>query len=222
MQLSEYPHSEPLLQAALVARERAGRLDREIPNLHWLPAHGVIPLDDTTALIGHGCWGDGRNGDVRASRAMLNDWIAIEELSVVAELRMERLAAIGDEGARHLARWLPDALADYEHVVVLTHVPPFAAVNMRGERPIDPEYLPFYTCGAAGDVLEKAMRSRPDRRLTVLSGHTHGGGRYEILPNVTAFTMGVQYGEPRFVVAPLEPSVAFEATPDLSRRDAEM
>jgi hypothetical protein len=47
------------------------------------------------------------------------------------------------------------------------------------------------------------MAEHPDRRLTVLSGHTHGGGRYEILPNLTAWTLGTRYGEPRWRPAPL-------------------
>jgi hypothetical protein len=204
------------------AREQARQLDREVPNLHWLPAHGVIPLDDDTALIGHGLWGDGRNGDVRASRAVLNDWIAIEELAVDAELRLRRLAALGAEGAQHLQRWLPEALESYPHVVVLTHVPPFAQVNMRGEQRIDPEYLPFYTCGAAGEVLEAVMRAHPDRRATVLSGHTHGGGRHDVLPNLTLHTLGTFYGAPRFVPAPLAATTSAEAARELSEDDAEV
>jgi 3',5'-cyclic AMP phosphodiesterase CpdA len=198
------------------ARRDAARLDGAVANLHWLPAQSVVPLDDEMGLLGHGCWGDGRNGEVETSNAMLNDWIVIDELSELPrDLRLERLAELGDEGAAHLRRWLPEALERFAHVVVLTHVPPFATVNMRGAQPIDPEYLPFYTCGAAGAALEEAMRARPDRRMTVLSGHTHGAGRYEILPNLVAHTVGSRYGEPRFVRAPLSAGSDPGATRDM-------
>jgi 3',5'-cyclic-AMP phosphodiesterase len=40
------------------------------------------------------------------------------------------------------------------------------------------------------------MESRPNRKLTVLCGHTHGRGEVEILPNLKVLTGGAQYGKP--------------------------
>jgi predicted MPP superfamily phosphohydrolase len=192
-------------------RVAAAGLHESVDNLHWLDASGVFALDDATGLLGHSSWGDGRYGDVRASRAMLNDWVVIAELAELAdEMLVQRLQELGAEAAEHLRRWLPEALDRFRHVVVLTHVPPFAEVNMRGGRPIEPEYVPFYTCGAVGELLREAMAERTDRRMTVLSGHTHGGGRYEILPNLAAWTLGTQYGQPRVVEAPLEPDAEID------------
>jgi hypothetical protein len=187
-------------------REAARELHESVENLHWLDAAGVFALDETTGLLGHSSWGDGRYGDARGSHALLNDWIVIEELAALGpDELLERLHELGDEAAQHLRTWLPEALDRFEHVVVLTHVPPFAEVNMRGGRPIESEYIPFYTCGAVGEVLREAMSGREDRRMTVLSGHTHGGGRYEIMPNLRAWTLGTRYGLPRVVDAPLGP-----------------
>jgi len=188
------------------AREQAVRLDAEVENLHWLPGMGVVALDEDTVLVGHGSWGDGRNGDALRTGIILNDWIVIEELAGLPDgLLLERLAELGDEAADHFTRWLPQALADAHHVVVLTHVPPFANVNMRGDEPMRPEYLPFYTCRVVGEILRQAMEAHPDRRMTVLSGHTHGGGRYDVLPNLTAWTLPTSYGAPTCVRAPLAP-----------------
>ncbi|HTN89531.1 MAG TPA: hypothetical protein VL242_37900 [Sorangium sp.] len=46
----------------------------------------------------------------------------------------------------------------------------------------------------------KASRARPEqrpeRRIEVLCGHTHGAGVAEILPNLLVRTGGAEYGEP--------------------------
>jgi predicted MPP superfamily phosphohydrolase len=193
------------------ARQTAATLASEVENLHWLDEAGIFELNAETGLLGHSCWGDGRNGNAHDSEAMLNDWLVIDELvGLRDEERVQRLAELGAAAADHLRGLLPEALERYPHVIVLTHVPPFADVNMRGDLPMLPDYLPFYTCGAVGELLHEAMVARPQRRMTVLSGHTHGGGRYPILPNLTAWTLGTQYGEPRYVQAPLAPDATLD------------
>jgi hypothetical protein len=47
-----------------------------------------------------------------------------------------------------------------------------------------------------GDVILRIMSDLPDRRLTVLCGHTHGAGTCQPLPNVQIITGGVEYGHP--------------------------
>ncbi len=49
-------------------------------HLHCMDLLEYVELTPTTALIGHGCWGDGGYGDFFSSRIMLNDWKVIEEL----------------------------------------------------------------------------------------------------------------------------------------------
>ena len=49
-------------------------------HLHCMDLMEHVELTPTTALIGHGCWGDGGYGDFFNSRIMLNDWKVIEEL----------------------------------------------------------------------------------------------------------------------------------------------
>ncbi|MFO7653388.1 MAG: metallophosphoesterase [Candidatus Krumholzibacteriia bacterium] len=185
-------------------RRLAGDLDATVDNLHWLDVREPFLLDDETALVGHSCWGDGRNGDVGATSTRLNDWIHIEELSGLSHgERVATLARLGDEAAAHLEKVVPAAVAQRPHVAVLTHVPPFSGVNMRGDDLIRTDDLPFYTCAAAGEVLLRLAQENPGHRFTVLSGHTHGGGTYEVLPNLTAHTFGTQYGAPRWLPAPL-------------------
>ncbi len=106
------------------------------------------------------------------------------------------LESLGDEAAAHFRRVLPEALDTADHIVVLTHVPPFREASWYRGQCCDPDWLPFFACKAAGDVLCEFRRQYPNKRMTVLCGHTHGGGTSHILPNLIAITGPAQYGRP--------------------------
>ncbi len=107
-------------------RAKVETLCAACPNLHWLPRDGVVPLTETTCLVGHDGWGDGRYGDYWGLRVVLNDCFFIGELLGLDEReRLAKLHALGDEAAAHFRAVLPEALGRFRHVLVLTHVPPF-------------------------------------------------------------------------------------------------
>lgn len=178
-------------------RSTIRELSKESHHLHWLNGHGIVHLTPNTCLVGHDGWGDGRLGDFHNSHIQLNDFILIDELAGLSRNDLFRqLARLGDEAAEHLKALLPDALRSAQHLVVLTHVPPFLEASWYDGRYCDPEWLPFFACKAVGDVLLEAMRNHPGKRMTVLCGHTHGGGTSQILPNLTTHTGPVRYGHP--------------------------
>lgn len=82
------------------------------------------------------------------------------------------------------------------HVVVLTHVPPFAEAAWYRGAYSGPDWLPFFACKAAGEVLKASMENHPDKQMTVLCGHTHGGGESSILPNLVVYTGAARYSRP--------------------------
>ncbi|HIA03728.1 MAG TPA: hypothetical protein EYN66_17785, partial [Myxococcales bacterium] len=107
-------------------RETVRALCSVVDGLTWLSEQGPISLTEQTALIGHGCWGDGRLGDFLRSSVMLNDYVLIRELSgSIPMQRLEQLHRLGDEAAAHLRTSLEAALKSHQHVLALTHVPPF-------------------------------------------------------------------------------------------------
>src|SRR5579883_2536548 len=166
--------------------------------LRWLSESGVIPLSEEAALIGHDGWADGRLGDFLRSHVMLNDYLHIEELAFLSKrMRLERLHALGDEAADALRPRLAEALERFAHVLVATHVPPFREACWHEGAISNDDWLPHFSCRAVGDVLAAAMRERPDRRMTVLCGHTHGEGTATPLPNLTVYTGAAEYGAPR-------------------------
>jgi predicted phosphohydrolase len=180
-------------------REAVRQLCSDVPDLRWLPDAGVVPLTDQTCLVGADGWGDGRLGDYHHSDVILNDWGLIQEFGGFFEDPAERLAklhALGDESADHLRRVVPEALRRFRHVVVLTHVPPFREACWHEGRISDDNWLPHFTCKAVGDALLQAMAAAPDQQMTVLCGHTHGGGEAQVLPNLRVLTGEASYGHP--------------------------
>jgi predicted phosphohydrolase len=179
-------------------RRRIALLVARTPRLRYLSREGVVPLARHTALVGHDGWADARAGDWSRSRVMLNDYVCIEELAGIdPKTRRQRLQALGDEAAAHLRAVLPDALARFRRVIVLTHPPPFPEASWWEGRPSSPDYLPHFVCVAAGEVLRAAMAAHPERTMTVLCGHTHGEGEARPLPNLRVWTGAAVYGSPR-------------------------
>jgi Icc protein len=179
-------------------RAKVEALCAACPNLKWLSRSGVITLTELTCLVGHDGWGDGRIGDYDRSSVELNDWQLIGELSGLGKSnRLARLKALGDEAAAHFRAVLPEALERFRHVIVLTHVPPFREACWHEGRISDDDWLPHFTCKAAGDTLCEAMAARPDRQMMVLCGHTHSPGEAPILANLRVLTGGAVYGEPK-------------------------
>lgn len=178
-------------------RQAMAALTRQSEWLRYLPECGVVELTEYTGLIGHDAWGDGRIGDYASSRVRLNDYRLIKGLTGFDKATLlHQLHALGDEAAEYLRGVLPLALAQFQRVLVLLHVPPFREACWHRGHISDEDWLPHFTCKAVGDVLYRAMSARPDRQMTVLCGHTHGAGTAQILPNLEVKTGGAEYGRP--------------------------
>jgi predicted phosphohydrolase len=179
-------------------RAAAEALQHLNPRLVCLSATGVIELTPATGLVGHGGWGDGTLGDFATSTVRLNDYELIQDLAGYSpEILRHKLRRLGEDAAAHLRFSLPEALARYEHVVVLMHVPPFAEACWYQGHTGDDNWLPHFTCGLAGEVLRAMAQTHPHRHITVLCGHTHHPGEAQILPNLSVLTAGAEYGQPR-------------------------
>lgn len=183
-------------------RTRIRRLGRNHPQLFWLPDCGVIPLTDDTALVGHGGWSDGGYGNFMKSPVRLNDYLLISELANKQRYRRSMLTllrALGMEAAKYLQTVLDEALRDYSHVVVALHSPPFreSCWHEGQVATVDNPYLPHFTCKACGDALLAAAKKYPQRKITVLCGHTHGSSSVQIRPNLHVTSGEVVYEQPK-------------------------
>jgi predicted phosphohydrolase len=164
--------------------------------LHWLPAAGVVKLTEETGLIGIDSWADGRLGNYQNSMVLLNDYSLIKELTGLDQkVRFIKLNELGDIAAAYLKNALPIALARFQHVLVLTHVPPFREACWHAGRISHDQWLPHFGCKAVGEALVDCMRNSACE-ITVLCGHTHSGGSAQILPTLNVKTGGAEYGKP--------------------------
>ena len=181
-----------------LVREEVQRIARAT----WMPAHEAMPLGEHVTMIGVDGWGDARCGDL-ASRVQLSDWNLIEDFRKVKsdrEGRIELLQRLGNNEARSLRDRLSRVPPSAE-LLVLTHVPPFPEACIYEDASSDPQYLPWFTCIATGEVLREYARAHRETRVTVLCGHSHGLGTFAAEPNLEVRTGGwprgaVDYGNP--------------------------
>jgi predicted phosphohydrolase len=179
-------------------RRKVRDLCERSERLHWLNLTGVFPLTRETALVGHDGWGDARLGNYKTTQVELSDFFLIDDLRAKERSELvEILRGLGDETADHFRAVLPEALASFPNVVVLTHVPPFPEATWYDGKVSNDDWLPFFCCKAAGDVLTEQMSKHPESTLTVLCGHTHGEGEVQILPNLRVVTGGARYQHPQ-------------------------
>jgi len=178
-------------------RKRVIRTSNESSTLEYLTNTGIVKLTDDTCLIGHDSWSDGRNGDYLNSEVMLNDYVMIEEFNGLdKQSRLKKLNDLGDEAAGFFREKLSEALLNYQHIIILTHVPPFPESCWHEGHLSDDNFLPHFSCKATGDIFIEMMRKYPDKNLTVLCGHTHSGGMAQIAPNISVRTGGAVYRKP--------------------------
>jgi predicted phosphohydrolase len=193
-------------------RQAVTELGARKPRLRWLPAQGVVALSEKTAMVGVDGWADARLGDPEHTPVILNDFIHIEDLvttldpavrATPALLRSsdrvhlhDKLRALGDAEATRCRELLRPALASHAHVLVVTHVPPFAAACWHDGQLSDDRWLPYFSCAAVGDVLRDLAITHPHRTLTVLCGHTHGAGEAQVEANLRVLTGGAVYRHP--------------------------
>lgn len=179
-------------------REAVAAWSRRSRHTTWLPHAGVVELSPGACLVGHDGWGDGRCGDFFGSDVILSDQVLIREfLGLGRQALYRKLNELGDEAAAFFREVLPGALKRHQHVIVLTHVPPFHEAAWFQGRVSTTDYAPYFVCVAVGEVLKRIMMEHPRRTMSVLCGHTHEKAGAIVLDNLAVKTGGAVYGAPK-------------------------
>lgn len=108
---------------------------------------------------------------------------------------MLRMQELGRESAKSIRRILPLALTGYRHVILLTHVPPFAEAVRFNDAPCGPLHLPHYANLSAGFAIRGIARAFPKRRITILAGHSHSSSITHIDSNICVCVAHVRPGK---------------------------
>lgn len=169
-------------------------------DLFWV--HGSISrLSAQACIVGVDGWADARYGSPHSSPITLNDWVMIGEMdraNIVNDrkTRIRMLNSLGTEEADTLRPVLAQALAEFNHTYVMTHVPPWKEAAWYDGKPSDEAWLPWFSCKAVGDCIEELSKTAPGRKITVLCGHTHGAGYSRISDDIEVYTGSAQYSLP--------------------------
>ena len=205
-------------------RGRAAAL--EIPGVYWLPRVGIVELDEETALLGHGGWGDAHRGDL-ADFVILTDYAAISDLAATIEREdfwvngfkkrkalVTKLQRLGEEAAEKLCPWLETALETYHRLLIFTHVTPFRETCTYKDRPGTDKGFPGFLWDTMGGILKDAASLYPETEFLVFSGHTHQDSQGQVAPNIRAWSASAEYGEIRYRIIVRSVEIGSESGPE--------
>jgi Icc protein len=168
-------------------------------NLRQLGHREVVRLGGDNALIGHQGWADGRAGWGSRSLARNPDFYSIEDFrGLPREEAFGRMRELGNASAQYFRNSLPYALACHRHVWIATHVPPFSQAAFYDGQPCDRLRQPFFSNITAGSVIRGIAERFPDRRVTVLCGHTHCPAAVRPTDNIDVIVGAARPGTPDF------------------------
>lgn len=169
-----------------IAAVRADLGERSGRAVYLTNAPGATQLGDGIAIVGHDGWYDGGYADWQRSRIRMTDYHAIREFR--GRSRDEVLALIqslADEGASVIATQASAAARGASHVIIATHVPPFATCSRAPTREqSDADWLPVMSSKRVGDAIRSVAEEHPAVRFTVLCGHTHTPWREDVAANI--------------------------------------
>lgn len=144
---------------AQVRAETAVRV-RTCPTLSWPGMGMVVPLGPGRALVGHGGWGDCRQGELtRADDPRFEGIRELEGLTV--ESLRQRLLRLGADAALVMRAALRQAAVRHWAVEVILHHAPVEELIPGGS----PQELALGVCGALGRVLREAGEQFPEVRF---------------------------------------------------------
>ena len=158
---------------------------------------GPIRLDERTALVGTGGWGDFSVLD-GYGYAELNDEIEIKEM---LKLRGPALAQyyqrLAHESVEKFRPKLEAALETSNQVIIGTHAPPFRGSTWHEGNISEPAFLTRFCNGTLGRVIAECSEKSPETKILVICGHTHSGGYYKHNNSIEVFTGAAEYGSLR-------------------------
>jgi predicted MPP superfamily phosphohydrolase len=151
------------------------KMCKEYTNLIWVTESDVIDLNHEVCLIGAEGWYDAQLGNPKYLKATL-DWFLTKDFKKLSNMseRVEKFRELASESASLLEDKLEKALSqDYKTIYVLTHFPPWKEATRDEGTFLEKYYLPYNVNLKLGQMIERVMKERKKRNVTVLAGHTH-------------------------------------------------
>jgi Icc-related predicted phosphoesterase len=167
---------------------------RDHNNLTWLTEAPPIQLTESTYMIGHDGWADGRAGMGEKSGLILNDYRLISDfVGLPVSSVFSLMQKTADAASERLYQQIHQIGA--KHIIVVTHAPPFREASKHRGRVADDRSIPHFSNIGMGRMLEKAAEET-GARLSVFCGHTHHRARVNINGRIAVRVKQARYGRP--------------------------
>ena len=184
-------------------RKKIANICKIFDNLNWLDHSGPVKLTNKAALIGSSLWCDWRAGLGDKSSVWLNDYLLISDLFGYCNSCSDR-AKIKKKVQKLARGYTKQLMIDFnkaidqgfKEIIIGVHVPPFHEASFYKGKVQNDDFAAHFVCKVAGDELKGEAKKYPNVNITVLSGHTHGSGSVQILPNLNVINGGAQYKHP--------------------------
>lgn len=187
-------------------KEEAQEFAAKTPGFTYLSTaqQEAILLTEGTYLVGTDGWYSAQTRNAIDSLVEMSDFEFVEEMRVrrgsALERRVGRVSAAGllaYEDARLAEKQLHKVLLKTPaHVVIATHVPPYAEASFHEGGTSDEAWAPWFSNLHLGAVLDTFAKNNPAVKFSVYCGHTHTAGTYKRRPNLTVFVGAAAYGNP--------------------------
>lgn len=169
---------------------------KKYSTIQWLTDGKIIALNETTALVGHDGWADGKTGNFE-KLPLLPDFSSIEDFSGFGKPQWKKIMQnFGERSALESENTLLKAFEKFSSVIFITHAPPFREACMYEGKATDDNWAPLFVNTSLGKMLFELMENYPDKNLHLYCGHTHHKCEYSPLPNFKVTVAHADYGKP--------------------------
>lgn len=179
-------------------------LNANLPaNINWLTDCDFIRISSSVAIVGHDNWWDGRAGSLD-SMGLLDGLIMAPDYTLIKDVawknkedRFVKLREMADDSADKIIGKLSCAFRENDEIILCVHVPPFEQSCEHNGKKMANNWLPHFCHKKLGDMLIELMKTRQNKKLTVLAGHTHESTVYRPLKNLKVKVASANYFKPK-------------------------
>jgi predicted phosphohydrolase len=198
-----------------IVRRKVTNMCNSSSFLRYMSSVPFIKIDEGKYIIGHDGWYDTQNGNPYSDTLLMNDWIRIGDFNSSIRASYDGRAInknvivgiskqLAQQSVNHVANAIKAVIKSSEHIVVMTHVPPFKESFNASEKYSgipSTDILPWYTSKVMGDMLLNAAKTYPHVKFTVLSGHVHSHYDDDLLNNLNVKVGRAIYGNPQLATS---------------------
>lgn len=155
-------------------------------NLVYLDNCPPIELAENVSLVGTMGWYDGRWANPLSNFVFFPDWLMIKEFHEVwtNEDRLDICQELAHEQSDNIYPKLIQAFKKSDTVYFLTHFPPWPEACPSFKSLTERFWIPFNTSKYMSEMIEALMKDLPNKKLIVLTGHTHYRKNIQLKENI--------------------------------------